>query len=84
MKSRSRKFTHDTEDGLVVSEAIRLGRRKWFAHHWGPQLDGGTTTTTLRQANAYLTESFQQMFPEHQCTERCRRNMSNLSKQGKP
>ena len=84
MNSRSRRFTHDTEDGLIASEAKRLGRGKWFAHHWGPQLDGGTTTTTLREAITYLTESFQQMFPEHLCTERCHRNMSNLSKQGKP
>jgi hypothetical protein len=77
MNSRSRRFTHDTEDGLIASEATRLGRGKWFAHHWGPQLDGGTTTPTLREANAYLTESFQQMFPEHQCTKQCHRDPIN-------
>ena len=70
-KARSHRFVHDTEDGLIVSEATRRGQ-KWFAHHWGPELDGGTTTETLEEAMTYLNESFQQMFPEHtKCTERC-------------
>lgn len=71
MNTRSRRFTHDTEDGLIVSEATRVGQKKWFAHHWGPELDGGISTKTLRDAMTYLIESFRQMFPEHQCTERC-------------
>src|ERR1017187_7330453 len=71
MKTRLHRFVHDTEDGLIVSEATRVGR-KWFAHHWGSELDGGTHTKTLREAIAYLIASFRQMFPEHsQCTERC-------------
>ena len=66
-----RRFIHDTEDGLIVSEVMHAGSRKWVAHHWGPQLDGGRTTRTLREAMDYLTVSFSQMFPEHQCTSRC-------------
>jgi hypothetical protein len=70
-EARPHRFVHDTEDGLIVSEATRRGR-KWFAHNWGPQLDGGTTTETLDEAMVYLIETFQQMFPEHtKCTERC-------------
>ena len=73
MSDTAVKFFHDTEDGLIVSEVTRLRRRSWLAHHFGPQLDGGTTTQTLREAKAYLEESFWQMFPEHQCNGRCGR-----------
>ena len=66
-----RRFIHDTEDGLIISEVMHAGSRKWVAHHWGPQLDGGRITRTLREAMDYLTESFGRMFPEHQCTCRC-------------
>ena len=71
MNGPSRRFTHDTDDGVIVSEVTRVRRGKWFAHHWGPQLDGGRATKTLTEANAYLIESFQQMFPEHRCVDRC-------------
>lgn len=63
---------HDTDDGLVVSEVTRLAPGEWFAHHYGPLLDGGKPTRTLWGAVAYLAESFHQMFPEHECNERCR------------
>lgn len=80
---QSHRFTHDTDDGLIVSQVTRLGPKKWLAHHWGPQLDGGRTTRTLREAVVYLIESFQQMFPEHVvCTTRCmsqgQRTKSNI------
>jgi hypothetical protein len=71
MNTTARRFIHDTEDGLIVSETTRQGRGKWLAHHWGPQLDGARNTKTLKDGMTYLIESFQQMFPEHQCTERC-------------
>jgi hypothetical protein len=65
-------FCHETEDGLIVSRVRRVGRRKWLARHYGPQLDGGRETQSLPEANAYLLESFEQMFPEHRCTAKCR------------
>lgn len=71
MNTTARRFIHETQDGLIVSETTRLGRGKWLAHHWGPQLDGARNTKTLKDGMTYLIESFQQMFPEHQCTERC-------------
>ena len=72
MHAQPHRFIHDTDDGLIVSEVNRLGPEKWFAHHWGLLLDGGITTKTPGEAMAYLTESFQQMFPDHVCTVRCR------------
>jgi len=71
ISARSFRFTHDTDDGLIVSEVTRVRRGKWLAHHWGPQLDGGRTMKTLPEAISYLLESFQQMFPIHRCGERC-------------
>jgi anti-sigma factor RsiW len=65
------RFQHETQDGIITSEVIRISRRKWLARHTGPQLDGGVTTSTLAAANAYLVDSFAQMFPEHECTEKC-------------
>ena len=71
VKTRRLDFCHDTEDGIIVSEVHRVGRGKWFARHYGSQLDGGKLTRTLREANAYLLESFHLMFPKHVCTEWC-------------
>ncbi len=70
-KAVALRFQHETQDGMITSEVIRITRRKWIAHHTGPQLDGGITTSTLRAANAYLVDSFAQMFPDHICTEKC-------------
>ena len=63
-------FVHDTADGMVHSKVERQ-RRKWIARHWGDQLDGMRVCASLRDANEYLVTSFQEMFPEHRCTERC-------------
>jgi hypothetical protein len=45
------------------------------ARHWGRQLDGGRTCDSVEEANAYLMESFQQMFPKHECSEHCREEL---------
>jgi hypothetical protein len=71
VRTKRLDFSHDTEDGMIVSEVHRVGRGKWLARHYGPQLDGGKLTKTLREANTYLLESFKLMFPEHVCTLRC-------------
>lgn len=64
-------IVHDTADGLIYSQTQRKDG-KWYAHHWGNQLDGGRECKLMREANQYLTESFAQMFAEHRCTSRCR------------
>jgi hypothetical protein len=63
-------IVHDTGDGFIYSKAERRGR-KWFARHWGQQLDGGRECGTMREANEFLAQSFREMFPEHRCTLRC-------------
>lgn len=63
-------FVHDTADGFVYSKVERRGR-KWIARHWGDQLDGMRLCATVREANEYVVASFQEMFPEHRCTEQC-------------
>lgn len=63
---------HITEDDPIFG-AIHCGTDgKWIARHWGRQLDGRRICDSVEEANDYLTESFQQMFPEHLCTGRCR------------
>jgi hypothetical protein len=70
---------HDTDDGLIVSVVTQLGDRKWSARHFGPQLEGGRITKTFRQALTYLTESFEQMFPEHHpCNDNCQTAVERL------
>jgi hypothetical protein len=64
-------FIHDTADGPIYSKVERRGR-KWIARHWGDQLNGMRACATIREANEYVVASFNQMFPEHRCTERCR------------
>jgi hypothetical protein len=66
-------FVHDTADGFVYSKIERRGR-EWIARHWGDQLDGIRVCATVREANEYVVASFNEMFPEHRCTERCRMN----------
>jgi hypothetical protein len=48
---------------------------KWVVRHWGRQLDGGRICASVEEANAYLMESFKQMFPEHVCSEQCREEL---------
>ncbi len=64
-------FVHDTADGFIHAKVERRGR-KWMARHWGDQLDGMRVCASVREANEYVVTSFQEMFPEHRCTERCR------------
>jgi hypothetical protein len=64
-------FTHDTADGPFHSQAEPyLGI--WRARHWGHTLMGMHVCSNVREANEYLVESFNQMFPEHRCNARCR------------
>jgi hypothetical protein len=35
----------------------------------------GRVCDSVEDANAYLMESFQQMFPEHVCSEQCREEL---------
>ena len=65
------RFVHDTADGLIYGSVEKQGRR-WVVRHWGEQLDGMKECATLREANEFAIASFQQMFPEHRCTKRCR------------
>ena len=65
---------HDTADGLIYCQAERHGR-KWLARHWGDELDGREEFRTLRAANEFVVTSFREMFPEHLCTPKCRKNV---------
>jgi hypothetical protein len=67
---RLRSF-HITEDGPVFGAMHRGADGKWVARHWGRQLDGGRICDSVEGANAYLMESFHQMFPEHVCSGQC-------------
>jgi hypothetical protein len=64
-------FVHDTADGFIHSSVERHGR-KWFARHTGEQLEGLRICRTMREANEFVVAAFNQMFPEHRCTARCR------------
>jgi len=63
-------FVHDTADGFIHLKVERRGR-KWVARHWGEHLEGMRECASIREANAYSVASFQEMFPEHRCTDRC-------------
>lgn len=63
---------HITEDGPIFGAIHCTNDGRWVARHWGRQLDGGRVCGSVEAADEYLTESFQQMFPEHQCTRQCR------------
>jgi hypothetical protein len=69
---RRLRSIHITEDGPVFGARHSGGDGKWLARHWGRQLDGGRICDSVEEANAYLMESFWQMFPEHVCSDRCR------------
>ncbi|HZT33812.1 MAG TPA: zf-HC2 domain-containing protein [Bryobacteraceae bacterium] len=68
---RSLDVVHHTADGPVYSRSVKLKKGRWLAVHEGPNLQGGRTCKTLREANEYLFRSFVEMFPEHRCTAEC-------------
>ena len=63
---------HITEDGPIFEAMYSRADGKWVARHWGRQLDGSQVCDSMEEANAYLMESFRQMFPEHLCSGQCR------------
>ena len=62
---------HITEDGPIFSAMRRGAAGKRIARHWGRQLSGCQICSSVQEANKYLTESFQQMFPNHVCSKQC-------------
>jgi len=62
---------HFTEDGPIFGASHERADGKWLARHWGRQLQGMRVCDTLEEANAYLIDSFRQMFPDHDCSVRC-------------
>jgi hypothetical protein len=62
---------HITEDGPIFAAMHKEVAGKWVALHWGRQLSGRRICGSVDEANEYLTESFQQMFPDHRCSEWC-------------
>jgi hypothetical protein len=69
---RRLRSIHVTEDGPIFGTIHSGADGKWIARQWGRQLDGGRTCDSMEEANAYLIDSFHQMFPEHFCSETCR------------
>jgi hypothetical protein len=69
---RRLRSIHITEDGPIFGAMHSGADGKWVARHWGRQLNGLRICDSVEEANEYLTDSFWQMFPEHQCSERCR------------
>ena len=62
---------HITADGPIFG-AVHIGTDgKWLARHWDRQLDGGRICSSVDEADAYLMDSFWQMFPEHECSQQC-------------
>jgi len=63
---------HLTEDGPIFGAMHCGADGKWVVRNWGRQLAGFHICDSLEEANAYLIDSFRQMFPEHFCSEDCR------------
>jgi hypothetical protein len=64
-------IVHDTADGFVYCQTVKLANGKWMARNWGDELQGARSCKTMREANEHLLSAFNEMFPEHRCTERC-------------
>ena len=62
---------HITDEGPIFGAVRPAPGGKWVARHWGRDLDGSRTCDSLEEAKAYLMDSFQQMFPEHVCSDQC-------------
>jgi hypothetical protein len=67
-------IVHDTADGFVYCQTVRLAHGKWMARNWGDRLQGARECKTMREANEHLLTAFREMFPEHRCTDRCQMN----------
>jgi hypothetical protein len=71
-RGRRLRSVHITDDGPIFGAMHCGADGKWVVRHWGKQLDGGRICDSVEDANTYLMESFQKMFPEHVCSEQCR------------
>ncbi len=64
-------FVHRTAEGeirLLVTQSASGG---WRALISGQDLEGAKQFTTVQEANEFVLRSFEEMFPEHRCTEAC-------------
>ena len=68
---RRLRSIHITDDGPIFGTMREREDRKWLARHWGKQIDGWRICDSVEEGNEYLRESFDQMFPEHVCSEKC-------------
>ncbi len=63
-------YTHQTELG-----PIRLGafpkEDQWEALISGSTIEYGRTCDTVQEANRFLLQGFEELFPGHRCTEQC-------------
>ncbi len=57
------RSVHITDDGPIFGSILKIRGGKWFARHWGRQLDGGRQCDSVEEVNAFLMDSFSQMFP---------------------
>ncbi len=64
-------LTHYTEDGPITLLVRHTSEGAWAASFSGEELEGLHRFITLAEANGYVRESFQSMFPNHRCDSRC-------------
>jgi hypothetical protein len=69
-KGRLRSI-HITDDGPIFGALHFCADGTWMARHWGGQLDGYKICDSSEEADAHLTRTFQEMFPEHLCSGLC-------------
>jgi hypothetical protein len=65
-------IVHDTADGLVYGQTVKLPNGKWLARNWGNELQGTRECKTMREANDHLLTAFREMFLEHRLMFRVR------------
>ena len=56
-------IVHDTADGLVYCQTVKLAHRKWMAGNWGDQLQGSRECKTMREANEHAVTAFSRNVP---------------------
>ena len=73
---RRLRSIHITEDGPIFGAMHSRSRWQMGSSALGQATRWWPTCDSVEEANAYLMDSFQQMFPEHDCSEQCREELA--------
>jgi hypothetical protein len=70
-RGRPLEITHTTTDGPIRLWVEQSASGRWQARYTGPNLNGGQEFGRVERARTFVLKSFDEMFPDHLCSDAC-------------